>query len=115
MTQSLSWNFSKNKLDYPIHLIYNRENKSSPYKKGKSMNIKNTSLNIFMNAYLGKDENKMSVFDRIVGVVKRQRKKTAFVQDIKIESLNEIKYLEGFSLTELELEFALIAAILYTE
>lgn len=78
------------------------------------MSLKSKSLYFFVDNYLGKDSNKISIFDRIVGVVKRQRKKTSFIEDLKAESLREISFMEEFSLSIEELDFALSAAILYT-
>jgi len=78
-------------------------------------NLKNKSLYIFSDTYFGKDSNGMSIFDRVIGVVKRKRKQTDYLQDIIAESKKESKNMEEFSLSEEEILLASLLAFVYTK
>ena len=78
-------------------------------------NVKNKALYLFANNYFGNDSNKMSIFDRVVGVIKRQRKTTDYFQDIVAGALKEINNMEEFSLTEDEKMLVICLAIMYTK
>lgn len=62
--------------------------------------FKAKAIQLFGNSLFGDDENGMSIFDRITGVVKRQQKKGFTDEDLRTECIEEISNMEEFSLDD---------------
>jgi hypothetical protein len=77
--------------------------------------LKFKAVHFAVDAYLGEDDNGISILDRVVGAVKRAKKRDIPHDHALREATREIDKMEEFNLSDSDLHLALDAAVILLE
>lgn len=77
--------------------------------------LKFKAVHFAVDAYLGEDDNGISILDRVVGALKRARARDIPFEHAKREAAREVLKMEEFTLLDMDLRLALDTAVILLE